>query len=132
MKADLTAALLGAADLVARVGEQITWGEREQGAAGEAIVLHELPSQHRYTMKRRQKFRGVPVQMNCLSDTPKGAHDTRALVIAFLDTLSLGPIRGAFIERQYELPPATVDGPSASGSTTIFCASLDVRVWLHA
>lgn len=132
MKADLTAALIGASDLVARVGDQVTWEEREQGAGGNAIVLHELPSQHLYTMKGRQKFRGVPVQMNSLGETPKAADDTRALLIAFLDTLHTAPFRGAFIERQYELPPATVDGPMASGSTTVFCASLDVRVWLHA
>ena len=132
MKADLTAALLGAADLVARVGEQITWGEREQGAAGDAIVLHELPSQHRYMMKARQKFRGSPVQINCLGDTPMSADQTRAVLIGILDTLHAAPFRGVFIERQYELPPATVEGPMASGSTTVFCASLDVRVWHQA
>lgn len=132
MKVELTTALLAAGDVVALVADQITWGQREQGKGGCAIVLHELPSPHRYLMKGRQKFRGVPVQMNCVGETPDAAAEVQALLIAFLDTLHTPPFRGVFIERHYDLPPATVEGPMASGSTTVFCASLDVRVWLHA
>jgi hypothetical protein len=128
MESALIAALLANAGLAAKVGDRIKWDVLTQGSAFPAIRLHLISAADDYTMDGRVGFIGHLVQMDVFAGASADRKATVRALIAALDTLTSPPLQ-AVIEGRDNSFDAPGLGPSAAGSSNLFRASLDVRVW---
>lgn len=128
MEEDLVAHLLADTALAALVGPRINWLKRPQADALPAISLQVASAPHTYTMKGREPLVGRLVQMDVWASTYASKTAVKRALIAALTGAKTGALRGGFLENERETTEDQ-DGPDASGSTTYFRHSLDVRVW---
>jgi len=129
MEEALLAYLLADAGLSALVGTRIYWGQRPQGEAPPAIVLHLVSGPVDYVMTGPDGLVGYLVQANALGSTALESLLVRRAARAAFEALSSAPFSRAFIENQRTHPVERTEGPQASGQTEIHLNSLDVRVW---
>ena len=128
MESALRTFLLASAGLTALVGTRIVWLRRPQGSPLPSITLQVVSGAPDYTMAGRVGLVGRLVQMDVWAATYESMKNVEAALILALDDLTTDPFQGAFIESQRE-SAEDQDGPDATGSTTYFRSSLDVRIW---
>ncbi len=118
------------AHLTALIGERVDWLLRPQGEALPSVSLQTISAPPEYHMDGRDDLQGDLVQIDVWASTFASLRQVERALTAALDGPFDAPITEAFIENRRETTEAQ-DGPDATGSTTFFRASLDVRVW-HA
>ena len=69
MEEDLVARLLAAVGLSALVGTRVYWGERPQGDALPAIVMHGISPGQDYSHSGPLSLRNPRIQFDCLGET---------------------------------------------------------------
>lgn len=131
MEEDLVALLLADAGLTALVGTRIKWLLRPQGSALPAITLQLAAGGRDYHFGGRSDLSGPLIQMDVWAATFASMKAVERALLTALDAITAAPFQGAFVESERETTE-TQDGPDATGSTTFYRASKDVRVWSHA
>ncbi|MFZ5719202.1 MAG: tail completion protein gp17 [Pseudomonadota bacterium] len=132
MEAALTAALKANAALTALVGgaaaPRIHWDKLPARKAVPALILHQVasgPVQH--TMRGRVPTTEWVVQFDGWGGTKADSIAVREAVLAVLDALKAAPLM-AFPD-SFHSDWTAAEGPDADGSTDLYRASIDARIW---